>query len=81
MSGNSRRISCAAREPFGGLRGRHSDVHHHQVGPKRAHLRQQLLCVLGSSHDLHARALQQGGQPFTEQDVVVGDDHSRRGHG
>jgi hypothetical protein len=55
--------------------GRHPDVDDDQLGLVPAHERQQLGCVARLPDDLEPRPRQEAGQPFAQEDVVVGERH------
>jgi hypothetical protein len=57
----------------------HADVDHHQLGGLLSNQRQQLGGVAGLAGDLEAGAFQQAGQPLTEQDIILGQDHPQPG--
>ena len=67
-------------QPLGGVRGRHPDVGHYQIGPGLTGQRKQLCAVTCLPHHLIAGAVEQTGQALAEQDIVLGQHHPRPGH-
>ena len=69
-------------QAFGGVGGRHPDVHDDQVRPPVPDQRQQLGRVPGPPDDFEAGSCQEAGQTFPQQNVVVGHHHlsARRHH-
>ena len=66
------RTNLASRvKAFGGVTGRHPDVHDHQFRPLLAHKRQQQRRVCALPYDVEARPLEQARDSFAQQDVVV----------
>ena len=56
---------------FGGVTGRHPDVHDHQFRPLLAHKCEQRRRGCALPHDVEARALKQARETLAQQDVVV----------
>jgi hypothetical protein len=54
---------------------RHPDIDDGEVRNRVTDGGEQPGGVGGPADDIHARALEQAGEPFTQQDVVVGQDH------
>jgi hypothetical protein len=70
-------------QPFAGVRRRHPDVGHHQIGRFPLHRRMQPVRIARlPGHDKSVLG-QDPGQPFAEQHRVVGQHHPdrRRGRG
>jgi hypothetical protein len=74
LANDPRRVE-APRRPC----GRHPDVDDDEVRGGVADEREQLPRVSRLTHHLDAEALEQTGQAFAEQDVVLGDDHPEPG--
>jgi len=81
VSGCSWRIRWAASRPSAVWVGGHADVHHHQLWRLRIDKGQELGAVAGLPDNLEPGALEQAGQPFTQQDVVLGQDNPQVAHG
>ena len=58
-------------EAFGGVTGRHPDIHDHQFRPPIAHKCKQFRRGRALPHDIEARAFKQTRETLTQQDVVV----------
>ena len=58
-------------EAFGGVTGRHPDIHDHQFRLLFAHEREQRRRVCALPYDVEARALKQARETLAQQDVVV----------
>ena len=68
-------------EALGGVRRRHADVDDREVRLVLATSATQLVGVAGLADDLEAGSLEQAGEPFAEQDVVVGQHDAGAGLG
>ena len=55
-------------------RGRHPDVDDHQLRFAITHEPEQLCAIGGLAHHVETRPVEQTGQTFAKQDIVVGDD-------
>jgi hypothetical protein len=62
------------------VRRRHPDVGQHQGRLTFADHVEQLDRIARLPDDLEPGSLQEAGQPLTEQDVVIGDDHAHGTH-
>ena len=68
------RISHRRLEPLVGVRGRHPDVDHRDVGLVAGHLEHQVVRVRAAADDLEARLRQQPGEALPQQRGVLGYD-------
>jgi hypothetical protein len=60
------------------MRGRHTDVHDYEVGLGRVDYIEELAGVPGLPHDLESGAVEQAGQAFAKENVVLGDGDAAR---
>jgi len=56
------------------MRGRHPNVDDDELGRVLAYELEELTCVAGLTDDLKTGSLEQAGEAFAEEDVVVGHD-------
>jgi hypothetical protein len=79
VAGNSLADLPGGVQSFGGVRRRHPDVQHDQVGRQVADQRENPRAVAGLPDDLKPRPLEQAGQPLAEEDVVLRQKDARYG--
>ena len=65
-------------QALGGMSGRHPDIHHHHIGAGFAHQGEQLDSVADLADDGEPRAVQQAGQTFAQEGLVVSHHRSQR---
>ena len=77
VSGSSLRITLRRVETLGGVRWWHPDVDDRHLRVDRTDQGEQLDPIAGLADHPEPRTLEQAGQAFTQQDVVVGQHHPR----
>jgi hypothetical protein len=64
-------------QALGRVRRRHADVQHDHLGLQVAYEHPQLGDIAGLPGDLEAMPVEQGGEPFPQQHVVLGQHEPR----
>jgi hypothetical protein len=67
-------------QTLGGMRRRHPDINHHQLGRLLTNQPQELRPITGLPHHHKTRPLQQTGQTLPQQNVILSQDHPQPTH-